>query len=376
MSVHQVAGMITVGHGLMTAARAVNMILFVTAAIVASRALVGILGGNLDGVMLYVTAVFLMMQMPVVQIVDMVAVFDGGVAAVLSVVVIVMITVVVMTHDNPPFLSQSFVMPERCSSPAAERDTPMQTIQYSCDERGVATVLINRPEVHNAFNLQVVEELHQTFRDLPESVRVVVLRGQGKSFSAGADVEWMRGQAVAGQEENRKGARQMAEMFQAIDNCRCPVVAVIQGAALGGGTGLTCAVDIAIAGPKALFGFTEVRLGIVPAVISPYAIRRLGYSKAKLHFLLGDRINAENAYRLGLVHYLSEDPETQLAEVLEHLLAGSPAAQARTKRLARTSYELEDPTDFTIDQITAARAHPDGREGLSAFLEKRAPKWS
>ncbi len=252
----------------------------------------------------------------------------------------------------------------------------MQTIQSSCDERGVATVLINRPDVHNAFNLQVVEELHQTFRDLPDRVRAVVLRGQGKSFSAGADVEWMRGQAVASAEENRRGARQMAEMFQAIDHCRCPVVAVIQGAALGGGTGLTCAVDIAIAGPKALFGFTEVRLGIVPAVISPYAIRRLGYSKAKLHFLLGDRINAENAYRLGLIHYLSEDPEAQLQEVLEHLLAGSPAAQARTKKLARTSYELEDPTDFTIEQITAARAHPDGREGLSAFLEKRSPNWS
>lgn len=258
--------------------------------------------------------------------------------------------------------------------PAAERGR-MATIEFSSDERGVATVLINRPEVHNAFNLQVVQELHQVFRDLPDRVRVVVLRGQGKSFSAGADVEWMRGQAVASEQENRLGARQMAEMFQAIDNCRCPVVAVIQGAALGGGTGLTCAVDIAIAGPKALFGFTEVRLGIVPAVISPYAIRRLGYSRAKLHFLLGDRINAENAYRLGLVHYLSQEPEVQLQEVLEHLLAGSPAAQARTKKLARTSYELEDPTDFTIEQITAARAHPDGREGLSAFLEKRTPIW-
>lgn len=264
---------------------------------------------------------------------------------------------------------------ERCSSPAQER-AAMQTIKFSCDERGVATVLIDRPEVHNAFNLEVVQQLDRTFRELPDQVRVVVLRGQGKNFSAGADVEWMRGQAVAGEEENRRGARQMAEMFQAIDNCRCPVVALIQGAALGGGTGLTCAVDIAIAGPKALFGFTEVRLGIVPAVISPYAVRRLGYSKAKLHFLLGDRINAEDAYRLGLVHYLSEDPEAKLQEVLEHLLAGSPAAQARTKRLARTSYELEDPTDFTIEQITAARAHPDGREGLSAFLEKRTPNWA
>jgi methylglutaconyl-CoA hydratase len=253
----------------------------------------------------------------------------------------------------------------------------MQTIQLAIDPRGVATLTLNRPEVHNAFNLQVVEELHQAFRELDQNpqARVVVLRGQGKSFSAGADVEWMRGQAVAGEEENRRGARQMADMFQAIDNARCPVVALIQGAALGGGTGLTCAVDIAIACPKAFFGFTEVRLGIVPAVISPYAIRRLGYSRAKVHFLLGDRIDAPTAYRIGLVHYLSDDPEAQLEEILAHLLAGSPSAQARIKPLARTSYELADPTDFTVEQITAARAHPDGREGLGAFLEKRPPHW-
>lgn len=253
----------------------------------------------------------------------------------------------------------------------------MQTLQIQIDSRGVASLTLNRPEVHNAFNQQVVEELHRAFNEIGKDpqVRVVVLRGQGKSFSAGADVEWMRHQAVAGEDENRKGARQMAEMFLAIDNCPKPVVAVIHGAALGGGTGLTCAVDIAIAGPKALFGFTEVRLGIVPAVISPYAIRRLGYSKARVHFLLGDRISAQDAYRLGLVHYLSEDPEAQLEEILAHLLAGSPAAQARIKPLARTSYNLADPTDFTIDQITAARAHPDGKEGLTAFLEKRPPQW-
>lgn len=253
----------------------------------------------------------------------------------------------------------------------------MRTLLIETDGRGVATVALNRPEVHNAFNLAVVEELHQAFLNLDQdrSVRVVVLRGQGKSFSAGADVEWMRGQALAGEEENRRGARQMADMFATIDRCSKPVVGLIHGAALGGGTGLTCAVDIAIAGPKALFGFTEVRLGIVPAVISPYAIRRLGYSRAKVHFLLGDRIAAPQAYQIGLVHYFSDDPEATLQEVLEHLLAGSPAAQARIKPLARTSYELEDPTDFTVEQITAARAHPDGREGLTAFLEKRTPNW-
>ncbi len=253
----------------------------------------------------------------------------------------------------------------------------MQTILVDTDARGVSTFTLNRPEVHNAFNGQVVAELHQAFleADQDSKVRCVVLRGAGKSFSAGADVEWMRAQAQGTEHENRQGARQMAAMFGAIDKCRKPVVGLIHGAALGGGTGLTCAVDIAIAHTKSFFGFSEVRLGIIPAVISPYAIRRLGFSQAKAQFLLGGRIVGPEAHRMGLVHYLSDEPEAVLQDVLEQLLAGSPSAQARIKLLARTSYELADPTDFTVEQITAARAHADGREGLSAFLEKRPPVW-
>ncbi len=252
-----------------------------------------------------------------------------------------------------------------------------QTIQLSQDERGVATLTLNRPEVHNAFNAQVLEDLRGALQQLEQDarVRVLVLRGAGKNFSAGADIEWMKAQAVASPEENRAGARRMAEVFASIGGCRVPVVGVIQGAALGGGTGLTCAVDIAIAAPNALFGFTEVRLGIVPAVISPYAIRRLGYSTAKLHFLLGDRIDARRALEIGLVHFVAEDPEAELERVLGELLKGSPAAQARIKPLADTVFALEDPREFTIEQIAAARSHPDAPEGLSAFLEKRAPRW-
>jgi methylglutaconyl-CoA hydratase len=203
----------------------------------------------------------------------------------------------------------------------------------------------------------------------------VVLRGEGKSFSAGADLEWMREQALASEEKNREGAREMAHLFRSIDECRVPVIGAIHGAALGGGTGLTCAVDIALATPTAFFGFTEVRLGIVPAVISPYAIRRLGYSQARQHFLLGGRIPAPEAHRIGLVHYLAEDLHSKVEELVEQLLAGSPAAQSRIKPLARAVYDSADPVDFTVEQITQARAHPEGRDGLSAFLEKRPPLW-
>lgn len=252
-----------------------------------------------------------------------------------------------------------------------------ETIELHIDPRGVAYLTLNRPQVHNAFNIQVIRELDRAFRELDGNpkVRAVVLRGHGKSFSAGADLEWMQQQAHAAEADNRAGAQEMARMFQAIYHCHHPVLATVHGAALGGGTGLTCAVDIAVAGPRALFGFTEVRLGILPAVISPYAIRRLGYSQAKAYFLLGSRIGAEEAYRLGLVHFLAEDPFARTEKLLEDLLAGSPAAQGRIKELARTVHASEDPTDYTVEQITNMRAHPQAREGFAAFLEKRTPNW-
>jgi methylglutaconyl-CoA hydratase len=253
----------------------------------------------------------------------------------------------------------------------------MNNILRQADPRGVVTLTLNRPEVHNAFNLEVIRELQAFFRDLDAdpTARVVVLRGEGKSFSAGADLDWMKAQSEASPAENRAGAVEMAAMFAAIDNCRHPVVAVIQGAALGGGTGLTCAADIAIAAPNAMFGFTEVRLGIVPAVISPYAIRRLGFSQARAQFLLGGRISAEEALRMGLVHYLAEDPEAKLEDVLQQLLFGSPAAQGRIKALVRHVYDSADPTDYTVDTIAEVRAHPEAREGFQAFFEKRKPSW-
>jgi methylglutaconyl-CoA hydratase len=190
----------------------------------------------------------------------------------------------------------------------------METLTSYVDSFGVARVTLQRPEVHNAFNLTVIAELTQIFQELGVSpyVRAIVLAGAGKSFSAGADADWMRSQGQATPEENRRTARLMLGMYEAIEHCPKPTIGRIQGAALGGGAGLACAVDIAVAGPRALFGFTEVRLGILPAVIAPYALRRLGVSQARARFLTGSRFGAEEALRIGMVHYLGEDLDAQI----------------------------------------------------------------
>lgn len=243
----------------------------------------------------------------------------------------------------------------------------------------VIHLTMNRPEKHNAFNPELIAELTRAFRTAGEddSVRVVVLAGEGKSFSAGADLEWMKSQGEATFEENLSSSLEMGELFQAIDRCPKPVVAKIQGAALGGGSGLVASVDIAIAGPKALFGFTEVRLGLVAAVISPFVIRRLGYSVAREKFLTGVRFGAQEALRVGLVHKVSENLEEETSEVVQALLQGSPQAQAASKRLVAEIWDLPESEQLAASAryIARARASSDGREGLSAFLEKRPPDW-
>lgn len=255
----------------------------------------------------------------------------------------------------------------------------MQTLTSEVDSFGVARVTLRRPEVHNAFNLQLIAELTQVFRELGQvaRVRAIVLAGEGKSFSAGADADWMRSQGAASPDENRRSARQMQAMYAAVELCPKPVVASIQGAALGGGAGLACVVDIAVAGPQALFGFTEVRLGILPAVIAPYALRRLGYSQARARFLTGSRFGAEEAFRIGMVHFLADNLEVQVDHVVSELLQCAPGAVAATKQLAREVHSM-DPgpaLEYTVEATSVARASAEGREGLAAFLDKRRPNW-
>jgi methylglutaconyl-CoA hydratase len=243
----------------------------------------------------------------------------------------------------------------------------------------VARVVMSRPERHNAFNETVGSELLRAFEELgaDAAVRVIVLEGEGPSFSAGADLEWMQEMARAALPENRASAERMAAIFERIDTCPKPVVARVHGPALGGGCGLVCAADIALAGPRAVFGFTEVRLGILPAVISPYAIRRLGLSQARARFLTGARFGAEEALRIGLVHALAEDLDAEVGRTVEALLAGGPQTQAGIKDLVRTVSELprSEQKAYTVEMATRSRASPEGQEGMAAFLQKRRPAW-
>lgn len=238
---------------------------------------------------------------------------------------------------------------------------------------------MNRPDKHNAFNPKLIKEMRQAFESLGQdpSVRVIVLSGEGRSFSAGADLDWMKDQGEASQEENLRSSLEMGELFRTIDQCPKPTVARVQGAALGGGSGLVCSVDIAVGGPDALFGFTEVRLGLVAAVISPFVVRRLGYSNAREKLLTGDRFGLEEAYRIGLVHHAAEDLDGEVDSVVRKLLKGSPLAQASSKKLLAEIWELPESEQLQASAryIAEARASADGREGLTAFLEKRRPDW-
>lgn len=246
----------------------------------------------------------------------------------------------------------------------------------------VATVWLNRPEVHNAFNAKVIEELTAAFTqlDADAQVRVVVLAGRGKSFSAGADLNWMKAAGAASFEENLEDARRLARMLWQIAHMGKPTIARVHGAALGGGMGLACACDLCIASQRAVFATSEVRFGIIPSAISPYVIRAIGVRQAKRYFQSAERIDATRAFALGLAHEVVEEEalDAKIDEVVQALLVGGPKAQAAAKELIDavadrplTPEVLED----TAQRIARLRATDEAREGLSAFLEKRPAAW-
>ena len=246
----------------------------------------------------------------------------------------------------------------------------------------VATVALNRPDSHNAFNPQMVGEITAAFQSLgsnPE-VRVIVLTGNGRSFCAGADVGFMRETADYTFEENVADGEAIFDLMQTVDNCRKAVVGRINGAAIGGGAGLTACCDIAIAVERAKFAFSEVRLGIVPAVISPFVIAKIGPANSREFFLTGEIFLAPRAKQIGLVqHVVADEAELDAAvqERIEQLLMAAPGAQADAKNLIRTvAYQpKEKMREFTTNLIAQRRASDEGREGMSAFLEKRRPEW-
>ncbi len=256
----------------------------------------------------------------------------------------------------------------------------LETLEVTREER-VLHVRLNRPEVHNAFNGAVVDELHRVFQgiELEESVRVVVLSGKGKSFSAGADISWMKGQGDLSEKENVESALQMARMFLSIARCTKPVVARVHGHALGGGAGLCACADIAITTDTCVFGLTEVKLGIVPAVISPFVLQKIGAGRARVLFLTGERFDGVEAERIGLVHRAVPEEELEAAvdATVVQMLSSGPAAVASAKKLIAgvEGLSLEEAVPLTAEWIARLRSTPEATEGLSAFLEKRKPNW-
>jgi methylglutaconyl-CoA hydratase len=226
-----------------------------------------------------------------------------------------------------------------------------------------------RPERRNAFDAALIAELTEAFADVGD-VRAVVLSGEGPSFCAGADVEWQRSSINLSYDENVEDAMRLYRMLETIDSCPAPVVCRVHGYALGGGSGLVACADIAVAAPDAEFGFTETRLGIIPAVISPFVLAKVG-AAARRYFLTGERFDAETALRIGLVSQVAADPDDTVAEIVSDLLASGPEAMREAKRLVR-----ERPSGVETARIAAARrTSAEGQEGLRAFLDKRKPLW-
>jgi len=245
----------------------------------------------------------------------------------------------------------------------------------------VATVTIRRRDVHNAFNEDVIAQLHAAFVSVAAeaSVRAVVLAGEGRSFSAGADLDWMRRAAGFSEAENQRDAAALAAMLDAVATCPCPVIARVQGAAFGGGAGLAAAADIAIAAESARFAFSEVRLGIVPATIARHVVRKIGAGNALALFLTGERFDAARAHAVGLANRVAADDALDAAvrETLDALLAGGPEAHRAVKELVRRVAAEDAAIDaYAATLIARVRASDEGREGVAAFLEKRAPRWA
>jgi methylglutaconyl-CoA hydratase len=235
----------------------------------------------------------------------------------------------------------------------------------------VLRVTLARPETRNAFDAALITELAEAFVDVGTS-RAVVLAGDGPSFCAGADVEWMRASADLGLDENVADANALRRMFEAIDTCPAPVVSVVHGHALGGGVGLVACSDVVISDPATVFAFSEVKLGIVPAVISPFALRKIGESAARRFFVTGERFDAATALRIGLVHEVSDDVASALERVLGELRTAGPRAARHAKRLV-----LDRPDGAeTARRIAERRTSEEGQEGLRAFLERRRPAWA
>ena len=237
-------------------------------------------------------------------------------------------------------------------------------------EGPVLYVNLNRPEVRNAFNDELIALLTETFRDLPQGTRAVVLGGEGKAFCAGGDLEWMRKAAAYSEEENYRDALKLAQLFEAIAKCRAATIARVQGAAFGGGCGLVASCDVAVAAQEALFSFSEVRLGLIPGTISTNVIPKIGQGHARALFATGEAFSAEKALHIGLVHEVATQEELDglVLAKLKAILSAGPEAVVEAKKLV-----LEAPlsSEECARRLAKARAGAEAKEGISAFLDRR-----
>ncbi|MBL4741750.1 MAG: gamma-carboxygeranoyl-CoA hydratase [Idiomarina sp.] len=255
-----------------------------------------------------------------------------------------------------------------------------QYTSYQVDARGVARLSLNRPDVHNAFDDVMIAELIEALNSAEndDAVRVLVLQSAGKNFSAGADLNWMRSMADKDYQQNIDDAGELSLLMQRLDELSKPTIALVQGAAFGGAVGLAACCDMVLAQPKTSFCLSEVKIGLIPAVISPYVVKAIGERQSRRYMLTAERFFAEQALALGLVHRIVDDFEPALAEWLDALLNNSPQALDACKSLiANVGSRPIDASvrKHTIEAIAKIRVSDEGQEGLSAFLEKRPAAW-
>lgn len=245
---------------------------------------------------------------------------------------------------------------------------------------GIARLTLARPELHNAFDAQMISELNDALANVAadQQLRVLILQAQGKNFSAGADLHWMRSMAEQDYQQNIADAGQLSRLMEQLDALPQTTIAQVQGAAFGGAVGLIACCDIAIADAAASFCLSEVKIGLIPAVISPYVMRAIGTRQARRYLLSAERFNADTALQLGLLHEVSDQLAQRVNDLANQLLANGPAAMRAAKRLIhQLDQQVLDRAvrDLTIAQIAEIRVSPEGQEGLTAFLEKRTPRW-
>lgn len=260
----------------------------------------------------------------------------------------------------------------------------MSKLLYHADNGGIVTLTINRPEVHNAFDDELICSLTDSLLEIerdPET-RVVILTGSGESFSAGADLAWMRRMAQANTQDNEHDALLLARLLRTLNYLAKPTIARVNGAAYGGGLGLLACCDITVAVDTAVFALTECRLGLAPAIISPYVYRKIGESLSRRYFLTGERFDALHARRIGLLQDIvpAGELDGEVARLVGALLKGGPNAQVKSKKLAQRVAGHDADAQLELDQMTARliaelRTSTEGREGMAAFMEKRKPAW-